>query len=371
MGTAMQNRKDLLQAHRLMTQRAALALLCGEPDSPNQPLRRLNVAAIAGVLTAAITAAVIAVIGYLAPGTVTVSGLTKPGMLVIDKDTATAYVPCENGKLCPALNYASALLALDTDPVDQVAVSQASITRYPIGPVIGISGLPADLPLAASLVKGPWSVCVDEMTSVLVGGVPISGRPLGAGNAVLATDPQGAEWVIWHGERLLIGVRVAAALFGDTQPVQVPDAWLDALPQGPGFAAPAIDGQGAAAVPTLSGGAGALCVSYGAGMSRVVTTGAAVPGGAVTTGASAGQLVDQVWLPDGHGALVGAVTGTDDAPQTYFLVVGGMRYALSAPDVAAVLGYDLADDATMLPASVLDLLPQGPVLDPATASRQA
>ena len=33
----MQNRKDLLQAHRLMTQRSALALICGEPDSPNQP----------------------------------------------------------------------------------------------------------------------------------------------------------------------------------------------------------------------------------------------------------------------------------------------------------------------------------------------
>jgi hypothetical protein len=217
----MQNRKDLLQAHRLMTQRAALALLCGEPDSPNQPLRRLNVGTLAGILVAAVVAAVIAVIGFLAPGTVTVSGLTQPGTLVIDKDTATAYVPCENGKLCPAVNYASALLALDTASVDHVAVSQASIAKYPIGPTIGISGLPADLPLAASLVKGPWSVCASGLSSTLVGGVSVGGTRVGSGDAVLVVDPQDAVWVVWHGERLLIADRVVAALFGNAQPVQV------------------------------------------------------------------------------------------------------------------------------------------------------
>jgi type VII secretion protein EccB len=441
----MQNRKDLLQAHRLMTQRAALALLCGEPDSPNQPLRRLNVGALAGILVAALVAAVIAVIGFLAPGTVMVSGLTQPGMLVIDKDTATAYVPCENGKLCPAANYASALLALDTVSVDHVAVSQASIAKYPIGPTIGISGLPADLPLAASLVKGPWSVCASGLSSTLVGGVSVGGTGVGSGDAVLVADPQDAVWVVWHGERLLIALRVVAALFGNAQPVQVPDAWLDALPQGPDFAAPAIDGQGTvvngpmsgtavagqvytegnghyfvlladgslapvsatvaqlleaepsaagaqtidpstvtshlagtavpdgglpAAVPSLSSGAGALCVSYGPGMSGDVTVSGTVPGGGITIGNNGGEMVDQVWLPAGHGALIGAATSAADPPQAYFLVVGGMRYALSAPGVAEVLGYDLADDATVLPASVLDLLPQGPALDPATADRQ-
>ena len=50
----MQSRKDLFQAHRLMTQRASLALLRGEPDIPDQPLRRLNVATFSGVLVAVI-----------------------------------------------------------------------------------------------------------------------------------------------------------------------------------------------------------------------------------------------------------------------------------------------------------------------------
>ena len=63
----MQNRKDLLQAHRLMTRRASLALICGEPDSPNQPLRRLNIAAISSALAGVIVAGVFGVLGLLAP----------------------------------------------------------------------------------------------------------------------------------------------------------------------------------------------------------------------------------------------------------------------------------------------------------------
>ena len=52
---------------------------------------------------------------------------------------------------------------------------------------------------------------------------------------------------------------------------------------------------------------------------------------------------------------------------SYFLVTGGVRYGLASPDVAAVLGYDLARQQTLVPASVVDLIPQGPALDPAAA----
>ena len=54
----------------------------------------------------------------------------------------------------------------------------------------------------------------------------------------------------------------------------------------------------------------------------------------------------------------------------YRLVPGGRatRYALSSSTVAQVLGYHLSSSGTVLPASVLELLPQGPVLDPAAAT---
>jgi len=437
-----------------MTQRAALALLCGQPDAPDQPLRRINTATVCGLLAAVIAAGIFAALGLLAPGPVT--GLTQPGTLVIDKNTATPYVPCENGKLCPALNYASALLALDTGTVNQVAVSQASISRYRIGPVIGIAGLPQDLPVPGALIKGPWAVCaqpasggIDPPQTVLVGGRGTGGTPLGTGRAALVAAATGTDWVIWDGQRLLIAPTLMLALFG-VPPQPVPDAWLDALPQGPGFAAPAISGQGqvvtgptgdpaavgqvytvgGAGVPlesfvlladgrlapisatqaqllervpdapapqaispsqatshqsgaTISGGGlpaaipkpatgSPLCVTYGPGLSGRVTVGGSVPSGTTPTGTSGAQA-DAVWLPPDHGALAGAAPdpGQPGTATTYFLLAGATRYALSSRDVAQALGYDLASQATILPASVLDLIPQGPAMDPADATRQA
>jgi type VII secretion protein EccB len=452
----MQTRRDLLQAHRLMTQRAALALLCGEPDTPDQPLRRINIGTICGVLAGMIAAGIFAVLGLLAPGPVT--GLTQPGTLVIDKDTATPYVPCENGKLCPALNYASALLALDMAAVNQVVASQESISRYPAGPVIGIPGLPQDLPVPGDLIKGPWSVCVQQADggsqqpqTVLVGGRAIGGTPLGVGSAALVTAAPGGGWVIWNGQRLPIAPALMLALFGG-QPQQVPDAWLDALPQGPGFAAPALSGEGQvvtgpdgnpaaigqvytvggsgaplqyfvlvadqrlapvsatqaqllervpganapqaispsratghvsgsaipggglpASVPRLAATGSPLCIAYGPGLSRQVTVGGSVPSGATSTGSSGGAQADAVWLAPDHGALVGAAPdpGQPGTAAVYFLVTGATRYALSSRDVARALGYDLAGQATILPASVLDLIPQGPTMDPAAAAHPA
>lgn len=452
----MPNRKDLLQAHRLMTQRAALALIAGDPDSPNQPLRRRNTATVAAVIAGVIAAGVFAVLGLLSPGTV--SGLTKAGTLVIDKDTATPYVPCQGDELCPSLNYASALLALDTSSVNRVDVTQATLSHYKIGPAIGIAGLPQDLPTVADLVKGPWSVCAADGVSTLVGGVSVGGTPLSAGEATLVTTPVGGDWVLWQGERLRIASGVMQTLFGGgtapggTAPGVVPAAWLNAIPQGPDFTAPAISGAGAhvrgpsgsavvGQVYVVAGGAGTptqnyvlersgqlamvtpvqaallarqpgapkprqispsiaandlagvgggiaagglpatlprlaalsspTCVTYGAGLSRQLTTGGTVPANAVPTNAapSAGG-VDQVWLPPDHGALVGVEPSAgSSAPVTsWFLVTGATRYALSSSGIAAVLGYNLTSDGTELPASLMQLVPQGKVLDPAAAT---
>ena len=45
---------------------------------------------------------------------------------------------------------------------------------------------------------------------------------------------------------------------------------------------------------------------------------------------------------------------------SYFLITGGQRYGLASPGVAAVLGYQLAAQRTLVPASVIDLIPAGP-----------
>jgi type VII secretion protein EccB len=238
--------RDLLQAHRLMTQRSALALISGEPDSPNQPLRRLNVGTISSLLAGAIAAAVFAVLGLISPGSATGSatGLSQAGTLVVDSASATAYVPCDSGKLCPALNYTSALLALDSASVRRVEVSPAALAHYSLGPTIGVAGLPQDLPVAQNLVTGPWAVCATTAGTTLVGGHTVGGTPLGPGSAALATTGNGDVWVLWDGQRLAVQPSVAQTLFPAMQVQTVPSAWLNAVPEGAPFAAPHIPGQG-------------------------------------------------------------------------------------------------------------------------------
>src|ERR1700722_6472902 len=249
----MQTRRDLLQAHRLMTQRAALALLQAEPDPPDQPLRRLNVGLISSVLVAVIVAAAFGVWGLLAPGGA--QGLTSAGTLIVDSQTGTSYIWCDHHKLCPVVNYASARLALSSSAPDQRTVSQASLARYPRGPLIGIPGLPEPLPDAHMLVGQPWSVCVQtvtdpatlrrQTTTTLVGGRRVGGRPIAAARALLVASA-GRDWVLWDGQRLMIprGIQqnVLTALAAAGSPGAVPATWLNAFPQGSDFAPPPIPG---------------------------------------------------------------------------------------------------------------------------------
>ena len=244
----MQSRRDLFQAHRLMTQRAALALLRGEPDIPDQPLRRLNIAAFSGVLVAVIVAALFGIWGLLGHGGSQLH--QQPGTLVIDRQTGTSYVFCQGSKLCPVLNYASARLALQSTSVDQQTVSQASLAKFARGPLIGIPGLPQPLPDPGLLFRQPWSVCMQTVIgpsgpraiTTLAGGIGTGGKSLG-GSALL-TQSLGQDWVIWDGQRMPIQSGMLQTLFSSRQPIAVPPFWLDALPEGPAFAPPAIAGQG-------------------------------------------------------------------------------------------------------------------------------
>jgi type VII secretion protein EccB len=450
----VQSRRDLFQAHRLMTQRASLALLRGEPDLPDQPLRRLNVATFAGVLVAVIACVLFGMWGLLGHGGAALK--QQPGLLVIDQQTGSSYVFCQQGKLCPVLNYASARLALRSPAVTQQTVSQASLTKFARGPLIGIPGLPQPLPEASLLVRQPWSVCTapgppgQPPRTALAGGIATGGRPLG-GQAVLARA-LGQDWVIWGGERMPIQPATLAELFSSRTPVPVPPVWLNVLPQGPAFAPPAIADQGTRltgpagpvrvgqvydvslvagsglqyyvmltgglaritktqaelldselhappparlnpsqisghmsavrisagglpdSVPAIAGTSAPLCVVYagpGAQMTRQVVLGGRMPSGGVRTGVAAG--IGQVVLPPGAGALVGAAPGSGPSGTaiSYFLVSGGRRYALASKSVAGMLGYDLSPQAVVLPASVIDLIPAGPALDPAAAVKPA
>ncbi len=249
---AMQSRKDLLHAHRLMTQRAALALLRGEPDVPDQPLRRLNVGTFAGILVGVIVAGIFGIWGLLFHGA---PSLSSEASVIIDKQTGAPYIWCENDKkhICQELNYASALLALQTPSAPVQTVNQSSLTGIPPGPLLGIRGLPSDLPTAGLLVKQPWSVCTQsqfghvggvQTTTALAAGFQPGGQPTGTSLLLVEDNSTLQDWVIGNDLRMPIQPNTMRSLFPGIQPVPVPSVWLNAVNQGAFFQAPTITDQG-------------------------------------------------------------------------------------------------------------------------------
>ncbi|RSN14667.1 type VII secretion protein EccB [Nonomuraea sp. WAC 01424] len=261
----MQTRKDLYQAHRLMQQRLGMALLQAEPDVPETPMRRHNVAMFCGVLVGVLIAAVFGIWGLLKPGGAT--NLTEAGQLLVEEETGATYVYSqEQARLLPTANYVSALLLLDTSDFKVRNVSGASLAAMQRGPLVGIAGAPDTLPARDKLVKGPWSVCVTEPPQAagarapyvtLVGGQDVGGTPA-LGAALVVTDGQ-QPWVIWNDRRMKVtdtGVRALNA-----HPRKVPSSWINAIPPGPDFMPPLITGLGHRAVAP-GGGRGAVGQVY-------------------------------------------------------------------------------------------------------------
>jgi ESX secretion system ATPase EccB len=254
----MQSRRDLFQAHRLMTQRAALALLRGEPDVPDQPLRRINVATFIGILMAVIVVAGFGIWGLLFKGGGALTFQPDQATLIIDKQTGTNYVFCgkHHQNICPMTNHSSALLALQSPSVSVEAVNQSSLTSIPHGPELGIPGLPQDLPGPGLLITQPWSVCTQQLSNVvgagtqttvtLAGGIPTDSQPLGSQGLLVKVKDQDQVWIILNGQRLPIFGPTIQSLYSQAQVVTVPLAWLNSIPQSQAtFQAPVIPDQGA------------------------------------------------------------------------------------------------------------------------------
>jgi type VII secretion protein EccB len=457
----VQTRKDLLQAHRLMTQRASLALISGEPDNPELPLRRMNIGAFSGVMIAILVCAAFGIFGIIRPGGA--KGLEKAGMLLVEKETGARYVWCE-GKLCPVANYVSARLVAGKDAKSRRTVSTNSLGKFERGPLIGIQGAPNTLPEPKKLTKAPWSVCVRAVTSTSAGRQSlvtlVAGRKVG-GTQVrddqgLAVQADGQSWLLWRNMRLRMP-QYALATLGAT-PTQIAGKWLDSVSQGPDYAAPQIPGLGQPAqgpagqgqvgqvfnVNTSSGAAAsyvlladglapvtpiqrdllvadprtraaygnqqvqpipvdagrvnsmpqsrqqlrdarldgrapamapyqetsALCAVYddpSGNSDAKLTIGGSLPsppGGQQPVGA------DQLVFPPGSAALAGRVPSPGKAAEvnTYYLVAEGKRFPIKDAQAAESLGYALPGNASKVPAGVLDLIAQGPVLDPAAVS---
>lgn len=243
----MQTQKDLYQAHQLMTQRLGLALLQGEPDLPESPMRRHNVATFAGILVAVLVVAGFGIWGLIKPGNAT--KLTDPGQLLVEEETGASYVyNQQDNKLQPVANYVSARLLLDSQEITVRTVSAESLASFARGRKVGIPGAPDSLPKRERLVKAPWSACVTEAADAsgvrkpfvtLIGGIDVSGTPVGD-DALVVTDGQ-QTWLLWANQRMRV---TNVDRLTDQPPRRVPASWINAVPPGADFAAPPIPQRG-------------------------------------------------------------------------------------------------------------------------------
>ena len=152
----MRTRRDQVQAYRFVTRRIVSAMLSGEPEAVERPMRRLGLSVLASAMVAALLVAAAGIWGL-----VTNQGreFGDQDLLVIEADTFTRYVYLD-GHLHPVTNLASIRLILN-DPTPDLRrnVSPGTLREVPRGPTLGIADAPDALPDAEDLVGPPWRLC--------------------------------------------------------------------------------------------------------------------------------------------------------------------------------------------------------------------
>jgi type VII secretion protein EccB len=251
----VQSRRDQLQAYKFLTRRALAALVTGEPDTPEPPMRRLSVMTVGGIMVAILVAAGFALFGLIRPGT---STKIEAGTIYIERDTGAQFVLLDDGRLHPTLNYTSAVLAVGQHgKVAVKTVSSGALSRKPHGATIGISAVPQSLPRSTGqLVRTPWTVCSQVLeegagdnqarVAVAVGGTA-GASPLAPDAAVVVSTPAGSQpYLLWHGQRLEISSADIATALGvqTSNSLVVGSSLLNALPEGPPLATPSVPGTG-------------------------------------------------------------------------------------------------------------------------------
>lgn len=171
------------------------------------------------------------------------TGAAGDSAIIGDRDSGAIYARID-GKLYNALNLTSARLATGTAGAP-TWVKPDEIAKYPLGPLVGIPGAPAAMPVNTGAASA-WAVCdtagrarsADAPVVTAIAGVLSRGgraAPMADDAAVLAKF-QGASYVIWSGKRSQVDPADRAVTLslgidpGVTAPVQMSRALFDGLP---------------------------------------------------------------------------------------------------------------------------------------------
>jgi type VII secretion protein EccB len=233
----MPSRGEQLQSYQFMVQRVVSALVLRETDPPQSPFRRAASAALASLLVTVVIAAGFGIYSIFTGG-----GNQRwqaQGTVVVEKNTAAAFLFHE-GKLWPALNLTSAILASTNPKPNVMTVSTKSLHSVPWGQMIGIPLLPNSLAPKKELVGYPWSICAMQgkdgpISAVVAGTEEISrGRAVGPDEAMIvrSTVRGSTPYVLWRGRLFETKQATADRLAQGVQIATVSPAFLNGLPKG-------------------------------------------------------------------------------------------------------------------------------------------
>lgn len=246
----MHTRRDQVQAYRFAIQRVVAALLHGEPDAAESPMRRIVLATFSSVMVGVLALAGVGIYGLLRPGGN--DTWKEPNTLIVEKGTATRFIYAD-GVLHPVTNYASARLLLGPT-AETVFVDGKSLGNTPRGSTIGLVNAPDALPAPGDLTTGPWVACTrpvergaGSLITVSVGSRP-RGFLLGPTDGLLASTSRGTTFLLWNNTKLRLpnpeAVATALNLNLSSQVYAVDDGWINAIPPGPDLRPITIDGLG-------------------------------------------------------------------------------------------------------------------------------
>lgn len=279
----MPSRRDQVEAYSFAAGRLRSALVRGEPDAHQPPLRRTPIGLIIGVVLALLALGVVALLALVKPGSS--PAWRQPGVLVIEKETGNRYV-FTDGRLHPVLNYASARLLLPHN-FTTVAASAKDLAAVPHGGRIGIPGAPDLLPRTGG--ANTWSVCATRQTAVdgritpqvtVLLDDPVPPSRAGGNVGALVTGPDGTNYLVYRGVRMKITASwvIPALGYAAVPLIPVSVGWLDAVPPGPDLGPLAVAGRGTPG--SGLGTVGQVLVSSPPGQPDqyfLVTTGGLVP----------------------------------------------------------------------------------------------
>ncbi|MEB4212352.1 type VII secretion protein EccB [Mycobacterium sp. 94-17] len=210
--------------------------------------RKQTAALVLSILLVAIASGWMLLLNVLKP-----TGIVGDSAIIGDRDSGALYAKID-GRLYPALNLTSARLATGTAN-QPTWVKPAEIAKYPTGPLVGIPGAPAAMPVHRGATSA-WAVCDTAgrprsperpVVTSIAGHLEGFDRatPLSDDAGLLVTF-EGNTFVIWGGKRSQIDPLNRAVTLslgidpGVTLPVEISRALHDALPATEPLGVPAV-----------------------------------------------------------------------------------------------------------------------------------